>query len=236
MLEISDLKVSYGAVEALKGVSLKVHRGEIVALIGSNGAGKTTTLMTISGVLKSSSGAVFFKGEDIIHLPANRILERGISHCPEGRRIFPRLTVLENLQLGAFRRGDREKNIDRVFALFPLLKDRAKQYGGTLSGGEQQMLALARALMSDPELLMLDEPSLGIAPILVEKVFEAIKEVRDDGVTVLLVEQNAYAALALCDRAYVMENGLIKIHGSGIELLHNEEVKKAYLGKDDAAC
>ncbi len=231
MLEIDDLWVAYGAIEVLRGISLQVNKGEIVSLIGSNGAGKSTTLMTISGIVRAKRGRIVFNAEDITDLPPYKILQRGISHCPEGRRIFPRLTVLENLQLGAFKRGNRERNTERAFSLFPILKDRANQYGGTLSGGEQQMLALARALMSDPELLLLDEPSLGISPILVEKTFEAIQSLRKEGLTILLVEQNAYAALGLADSAYVIENGSIRLQGSGAELLHNDEVRRAYLGE-----
>jgi branched-chain amino acid transport system ATP-binding protein len=231
MLEIEDLWVSYGSVEVLEGISLKVNKGEIVSLIGSNGAGKSTTLMAISGVIRPKRGKILFNSEDITGLAPHRVLQKGISHCPEGRRILPRLTVLENLELGAFKRGDKKRNIERAFGIFPILKERANQYGGTLSGGEQQMLALARALMSDPELLLLDEPSLGIAPVIVEKVFETIQAIRQEGLTILLVEQNAYAALALSDRAYVLENGIIRLQGRGAELLNNDEVRRAYLGE-----
>lgn len=231
MLQLTDIETSYGEVKALRGISLFVDSGEIVALIGSNGAGKTTTLMTISGIVRAKKGQVLFEGEDITNQRPHLIAKRGISHCPEGRRIFPKLTVYDNLELGAFCRGDIKKNLPFVYALFPILRDRQNQQAGTLSGGEQQMLALARSLMSSPKLLMLDEPSLGIAPILVEKIFEAIREINREGITVLLVEQNAYEALRLSDRTYVLENGLIKFHGVSSELQLNKEIKKAYLGE-----
>lgn len=239
MLEMNDIHTFYGPVEALKGITLKVNQGEIVCLIGSNGAGKSTTLMTISGILRPGKGNIFFMGKDIVNVPPHRIVEMGISHVPEGRRIFPKLTVKENLEMGAYSVARSQKpearklknQLDKVYELFPVLKERERQMGGTLSGGEQQMLAISRALMSEPKLLLLDEPSLGLAPIIVSKIFRAIKEVNQDGVTVLLVEQNAHAALNLSNRGYVLENGKIAIHGAGKELLNNEQVKKAYLGE-----
>ncbi len=239
MLELNNIHTSYGPVEALKGVSLKINQGEIVCLIGSNGAGKSTTLMTISGILKPRKGSISFMGDDIVKTPPHRIVEMGVSHVPEGRRIFPRLTVKENLEMGAYTRSSKLKvkslkfkdQLDKVFELFPVLKEREKQMGGTLSGGEQQILAISRALMSEPKLLLLDEPSLGLAPIIVSKIFKAIKGINQDGVTILLVEQNAHAALNLSNRGYVLENGMIALHGMGEELLNNERVKKAYLGE-----
>jgi branched-chain amino acid transport system ATP-binding protein len=245
MLKLTSLHASYGPIKAIAGIDIEVHRGEIVSLIGSNGAGKTTTLMAISGILKPEEGDIFFEGETIKGMPAHAIVRKGICQAPEGRRIFPRLTVMENLQMGAYTmdgwmprsRGERESKPDaqilmsRVFDLFPILKDRKDQMGGTLSGGEQQMLAVGRALMSDPKLLLLDEPSLGLAPIMVSKIFRTIKEINSEGVTILLVEQNARAALKLSHRGYVLESGTIKLQGSGDDLLHNEEVKKAYLGE-----
>jgi len=232
MLELEKVHTHYGPIEALKGVDLDVKKGEIVSLIGSNGAGKSTCLMTISGVLKNSSGKVLVNGTDISGMSAHRIVQMGISQVPEGRRIFPKLTVIENLEMGAFLgRGDFSSLLEDVYRLFPILKERSKQYGGTLSGGEQQMLAIGRALMSKPEILLLDEPSLGLAPIMVTKIFRTIQEINKEGVTVLLVEQNARAALRLSDRGYVLENGAVTLEGESEELLNNEKVRHAYLGE-----
>jgi len=239
MLELNDIHTFYGPIEALKGITLKVNHGEIVCLIGSNGAGKSTALMTISGILKPKAGTISFIGNDISNMPPHRIVEMGISHVPEGRRIFPKLTVKENLEMGAYAKRynlrvtsyEFKNQLDKVYEMFPILKEREKQMGGTLSGGEQQMLAISRALMSDPKLLLLDEPSLGLAPIIVSRIFKAIQEINKEGVTILLVEQNAHAALNLSGRGYVLENGRIKMHGQGKALLNSEEVKKAYLGE-----
>ncbi len=231
MLEISDLHVSYGPIKAVKGLSITVNKGEIVSLIGSNGAGKTTTLMAISGALRPSLGRITFDGEDITGLPSHEILKRGLVLVPEGRRIFPQLTVMENLEMGAFTRRVQEAEFKQVFELFPVLKERKKQIAGTLSGGEQQMLAIARALMSQPKLIMFDEPSLGLSPLMVTKIFSIIKRINASGVTVLLVEQNAKAALKLSNRGYVIEGGKIRLQGRGEELLNNEELRRAYLGQ-----
>lgn len=232
MLKLKGIHTFYGLIEALKGVDIEVSRGEIVSLIGNNGAGKSTTLMTISGILKPTAGEIFFEDENITGLPPHRIVNMGISQSPEGRRIFPRLTVNENLELGAFQdRKDFRKNLDRVYSYFSILKERGKQPGGTLSGGEQQMLAIGRALMSNPKMLLLDEPSLGLAPIIVSKIFKIIKEINNEGVTVLLVEQNAHAALSLSHRSYVLENGRIVTHGNSKDLLKDDQVRKAYLGE-----
>ena len=232
MLKLEAVRTHYGPIEALKGIELEIPRGEIVSLIGSNGAGKSTCLMTISGVLKPSSGKIELNGGNIVGMSPHRIVERGISQVPEGRRIFPRLTVLENLEMGAFlRRGRLTELIEDVFGLFPILKERAGQYGGTLSGGEQQMLAIGRALMAKPEILLLDEPSLGLAPIMVSKIFRTIEEINRKGVTVLLVEQNARAALKLSNRGYVLEGGMITLEGRSEDLLDNEKVRHAYLGE-----
>ncbi len=234
MLRIADIHTFYGHIEALKGISLEVKEGEIVCLIGANGAGKTTTLMTISGVLSPSSGSIEFFGEHLENLPPHRIVAEGVVQVPEGRRIFPRLTVEENLSMGAFSRQDEEyipQDMEKVYALFPSLKERRSQPGGTLSGGEQQMLAIGRALMSRPKLLLLDEPSLGLAPKLVERIFEKIEEVNRQGATILLVEQNANLALHISSRGYVLETGRIVLHGESRALLSNESVRRAYLGK-----
>jgi branched-chain amino acid transport system ATP-binding protein len=234
MLELSGVKASYGPIKALKGISLTVAKGEIVTLLGANGAGKSTTLMTISGVNRAVDGEIRYKGERIDGLPAHEIVFKGLSQVPEGRRIFSRLSVRENLDMGAFTLKDKaaiSKNLAEVYELFPVLKERENQPGGTLSGGEQQMLAIGRALMSNPELLLLDEPSLGLAPIIVTKIFKIIKDINERGVTVLLVEQNAKAALKLAHRAYVLETGTITLEGPAHELLENEQVKKAYLGE-----
>lgn len=233
MLEVKDLSVAYGKILAVKNVSFTVNQGEIVTLIGSNGAGKSTTLRTISGLLHPRTGSVAFKGETISGKAGHEVVKLGITQSPEGRRIFPRMTVSENLDLGAFLRKDKEgvaADYDRVLELFPRLKERINQKAGTMSGGEQQMLAVARALMGKPELLLLDEPSMGLAPVLVELIFDTIKTIREQGVTVLLVEQNALAALDVADRAYVLESGSIKMSGSAKELASNDEVTKAYLG------
>lgn len=238
MLELNDIHTFYGPTEALKGITLKINQGEIVCLIGNNGAGKSTTLMTISGILKPKAGTISFIGCDISDMPPHSIVEMGISHVPEGRRIFPKLTVKENLEMGEYIvRSQTNKNkklksqLEKVYAMFPVLRERERQMGGTLSGGEQQMLAISRALMSGPKLLLLDEPSLGLAPIIVSRIFKAIQEINREGVTILLVEQNAHAALNLSSRGYVLENGRIKMHGQGKDLLNSEEVKKAYLGE-----
>ncbi|WP_041428487.1 ATP-binding cassette domain-containing protein [Pseudothermotoga sp.] len=233
MLVVNDLCVNYGAIKALKGISFRVDRGSIVALIGSNGAGKTTTLKAICGLVKIRSGKILFNDEDITNKPTNQIVSRRITMVPEGRRIFPNLTVYENLLIGAYQRSDKngiKEDMEFVFSLFPRLKERVNQKGGTLSGGEQQMLAIGRALMSKPDLLMLDEPSLGLAPIIVEELFEIIQKIHKEGKTILLIEQNAYAALNIADYAYVVETGRIVLHGNGKELLNNEKVKYAYLG------
>jgi branched-chain amino acid transport system ATP-binding protein len=232
MLELKDIRTFYGPIEALRGISLEVDRGEIVCLIGNNGAGKSTTLMAISGILEPVTGDILFEGERIKGLPPHRIVQMGISQVPEGRRIFPQLTVRENLDMGAFSgRSEVSSSLEMVFSLFPILQERQKQPGGTLSGGEQQMLAIGRALMSKPKLLLFDEPSLGLAPIIVSKIFRIIREINREGVTVLLVEQNARAALKLSNRGYVLENGTIALQGSSADLLENERVKRAYLGE-----
>ncbi|RJQ49591.1 MAG: ABC transporter ATP-binding protein [Nitrospiraceae bacterium] len=244
MLKLENIHTSYGRIEAIRGISLEVSRGEIVCLIGSNGAGKSTTLMTVSGILKPLKGSIIFKGENIRELSAHRIVGRGISQVPEGRRIFPRLTVLENLEMGAFLKSKRRKaedgsnyeiapakQIEDIFDLFPVLKERKRQLGGTLSGGEQQMLAIGRSLMARPDLLLLDEPSLGLAPIVVSKIFRTIRELNAQGLTILLVEQNAKAALKLAHRGYVIESGKVTKEGKGQDLLDDPAIKKAYLGE-----
>ena len=233
MLEIKNLNVHFGVIHALKGISITVNEGEIVTLIGANGAGKTTTLRTISGLKKPTSGEILLEGEDITDVSAQNRVRLGISHVPEGRRVFPGMTVLENLEMGAYLRKDKAetaKDLEMVYELFPVLSDRQKQLAGTLSGGEQQMLAIGRALMSRPRILLLDEPSMGLAPLLVQEIFNTIKNVNEVGTTVLLVEQNAMMALQIAHRAYVMETGSIVLSGSGAELLRSEQVKKAYLG------
>jgi len=231
MLEVKDLHVRYGKAHALKGVSLTVGEGEIVALIGNNGAGKTTLLNALSGLIRPAAGDIVFEGKGILQAPADAIVRLGIIQVPEGRHIFPDLTVRENLRLGAFtRKGDVAADFDRVLTLFPILKERANQPGGTLSGGEQQMLALARGLMARPRLLLLDEPSLGLAPVLVERIYETIVEIHQQGTPVLLVEQNAFVALTSAHRAYVIETGRIVLSGLASALLQNQEVQKAYLG------
>lgn len=232
MLTLAGIKTSYGPIEALRGVSIEVRQGEIVSLVGNNGAGKSTTLMSVSGILRPTHGSIEFEGRDISRMAPDQIVAMGLCQVPEGRRIFPRLTVRENLEMGAFLRhkDDLDAVYERVYALFPLLKERRTQMGGTLSGGEQQMLAIGRALMGSPRVLLLDEPSLGLAPIVVQKIFRTIREINHEGVTVLLVEQNARAALSLSDRAYVMEGGRIVLSGTGGELLNNDAVRRAYLG------
>ncbi len=233
-LEIRDLCVSYGGIRALKGISLSVEEGQIVTLIGANGAGKSTTLRAISGLEKAQSGSITYGGEELTSLPAKEIVRRGIIHVPEGRRVFPDMTVAENLKIGAFLRRDNAgiaKDIDYVYSLFPRLKERSWQPAGTLSGGEQQMLAVGRALMSRPKVLMMDEPSLGLAPLIVRDIFSIIRRVNEDGITVLLIEQNANAALHIADYGYVLETGTISLTGTGEELLRNSSVREAYLGK-----
>ena len=235
LLRVDGLRVSYGAIEALRNVSFEVDEGEIVTLLGANGAGKTTTLRTISGLLKPKAGAIEFSGRSIAGVAAHEIVGAGIGHVPEGRRIFPRMSVFENLQMGAYRRrGDISADVDRVFELFPVLRERREQEGGTLSGGEQQMLAIGRALMSRPRLLLLDEPSMGLAPLIVVKIFEIIREINEAGTTVLLVEQNAAQALRLANRGYVLETGEVVMTDTAAALLTNDRVRAAYLG-DDAA-
>ncbi len=234
VLEVTNLHVHYGAIEALRGISLEVPAGEVVALIGANGAGKTTTLRAISRMLRPSAGTIRFLGEDVTKLPSHALVARGMAHAPEGRGIFLNLTVGENLALGAYLRRDREgiaKDSERAFALFPILAERRAQVAGTLSGGEQQMLAVGRALMSRPRLLLLDEPSLGLAPQVVERIFAVLREVNDGGVALLLVEQNAHKALQLAHRAYVLETGAVVMRGTGKELLASPEVRKVYLGE-----
>ncbi len=232
MLKVNDINVYYGAIHAIKGVSFEVQDGEIVTLIGANGAGKSTTLNTISGLLHSKTGSIEFLGKSLAGVPAHKIVERGIAHVPEGRRVFLQMTVEENLEMGAYTQAPStvEPGLARVYEQFPRLKERRRQIAGTLSGGEQQMLAMGRALMSSPKLLMLDEPSMGLAPILVEQIFDIIKALHKAGTTILLVEQNARMALSVADRGYVLETGKIVTSGAGGELLNNEAVKKAYLG------
>jgi len=233
MLEVKNIQVAYGKIIAVKDVSVTVNEGEIVTLIGSNGAGKSTTLRTISGLIKPKSGEITFNGKRIDGVPGHEIVGMGICHSPEGRRIFPRMTVKENLELGAFLRNDKtavNADMERVLDLFPRLKERIKQTAGTMSGGEQQMLAVSRALMGDPKLLLLDEPSMGLAPVLVELIFDTIVKIRKQGITILLIEQNATAALEVADRAYVLESGKVKMSGSAKELSSDDKVTKAYLG------
>ncbi len=232
LLKVDDIHVYYGAIHAIKGVSFEVNEGEIVTLIGANGAGKSTTLNTVAGLLRPRSGSITFDGRNLASIPANKTVSLGMALCPEGRRIFQQMTVRENLEMGGFTRpkGEIPGSISEMFARFPRLKEREKQIAGTLSGGEQQMLAIARAMMSKPRLLMLDEPSMGLAPILVEQIFDIIKELHSAGVTILLVEQNAQMALSIADRAYVLETGKVSKTGPADELLHDDDVRKAYLG------
>ncbi|WP_380284664.1 ABC transporter ATP-binding protein [Kitasatospora purpeofusca] len=235
LLEVQDLRVAYGKIEAVKGISFTVNRGEVTTLIGTNGAGKTTTLRTLSGLLKPTAGSITFDGQALTTVPAHKIVALGLAHSPEGRHIFPRMSIEENLLLGAFLRSDTDgiaRDVDRAYGLFPILGERRKQAAGTLSGGEQQMLAMGRALMSRPKLLMLDEPSMGLSPLMMQKIMATIVELKADGTTILLVEQNAQAALSLSDRGYVMETGTIVLQGTGADLLHDESVRKAYLGED----
>ena len=234
MLKIRDLSVHYGKIKAVRQIDMDIAQGEIVSLIGANGAGKSTTLRALSGLVKAAGGSVEFEGKDITGWSAKAIVEAGISHCPEGRQIFPRMTVMENLELGAYTRKDT-KNLsveyDKIFEYFPVRAQRRSQMGGTLSGGEQQMLAIGRALMSKPKLLLLDEPSLGLAPLLVEKIFEIIQNINREGMTVLLIEQNAWQSLNIANRGYVMETGSVAVTGAAAELLHNDHVRRAYLGE-----
>ena len=233
LLAIDKLEFAYGDLQVLWGIDLTVQQGEIVTLVGANGAGKSTTLKNISRLVKWKSGSITFEGQDLSRLEAHEIVERGIIQVPEGRRIFPEMTVMENLRIGSFMkstRRDREKNIERAFTLFPRLQERQKQLGGTLSGGEQQMLAIARGLMANPRLMLLDEPSLGLSPLLVKNIFQIITEINRLGVTILLVEQNVYQSLRIAHRAYVLETGRVVLTGTGEQLLNNEHVKKAFLG------
>ncbi|MDK2992218.1 MAG: branched-chain amino acid transport system ATP-binding protein [Clostridiales bacterium] len=233
MLELNDIHVFYGAIHAIQGISLTVREGEIVSLIGANGAGKSTTLNTICGLIRPKNGSITFMGNDITHLSPADIVKLGISQVPEGRRIFTNMTVLENLELGAYKRADKDgirQDIEDVYKRFPRLKERQRQIAGTLSGGEQQMLAIGRALMARPRLLLMDEPSMGLAPILVKEIFEIIKEINNAGTTILLVEQNAHMALSIANRAYVLETGRIALEGPANELADNPQVQKAYLG------
>lgn len=233
LLEVKDLEVYYGMINALKGVSFEVNEGEVVALIGANGAGKTTTLHTVTGLLSAKNGSIIYDGCDITKIPPHKIVTMGMAHVPEGRRVFQQLTVLENLKLGAYTRSNRqeiEETLKTVYKHFPRLEERKNQVAGTLSGGEQQMLAMGRAMMSKPKLVVMDEPSMGLSPLLVKEVFKIIEAMHDEGITVLLVEQNAKMALSIADRAYVLETGKISVSGTGKELMTSEEIKKAYLG------
>ena len=234
MLTIKDLEVYYGVIQAIKGVSFEVNQGEVIALIGANGAGKTTILHTITGLLAPKNGSVVFEGKELTKMPAHKIVSLGMAHVPEGRRVFADLSVYENLRMGAYTRKDRkeiEETLEKVYQRFPRLKERRNQMAGTLSGGEQQMLAMGRALMSKPKILLMDEPSMGLSPIMVNEIFSIIQEVSDSGTTVLLVEQNAKKALSIADRGYVLETGNIVLEGKASDLLNNESIKKAYLGE-----
>ena len=234
MLEVKDLNVYYGMIQAIKGISFEVNQGEVIALIGANGAGKTTTLHAVTGLTPVKSGHIFFEGKDITKVPAHKIVSMGMAHVPEGRRVFAQLSVLENLKLGAYTRKDKteiEESLKRVYKSFPRLEERKNQLAGTLSGGEQQMLTMGRALMSKPRIVLMDEPSMGLSPIFVEEIFNIIKEISAEGTTVLLVEQNAKKALSLADRAYVLETGKIVLEGDAKDLLNDESIKKAYLGE-----
>lgn len=234
MLEIKDLEVYYGMIQAIKGVSFDVNEGEVIALIGANGAGKTTILHTITGLINAQKGSVWFEGKDITKVPAHKIVSMGMAHVPEGRRVFANLTVLQNLKMGAYTRKDKteiEQTLDSIYKRFPRLMERQNQLAGTLSGGEQQMLAMGRALMSHPKIILMDEPSMGLSPIFVNEIFDIIKSVSTSGTTVLLVEQNAKKALSIADRAYVLETGKIVLSGKAGDLLNNDSIKKAYLGE-----
>ena len=234
MLEVKDLQVYYGVIQALKGISFEVNQGEVIALIGANGAGKTTTLQTLTGILQAKSGSIMFEGKDLTKVPAHKIVEMGMAHVPEGRRVFSDTTVYENLLMGAYTRKDKNEiaeSLEMVYKRFPRLKERQGQRSGTLSGGEQQMLAMGRALMSKPRIILMDEPSMGLSPIFVNEIFNIIKDVSEGGTTVLLVEQYAKKALSIADRAYVLETGNITLEGKAEDLLHNEAVQKAYLGE-----
>ena len=234
LLEVKDIQVYYGMIQALKGISFEVNEGEVIALIGANGAGKTTTLHTVTGLLRSKSGQIMFDGQDITKVPPHKIVTMGMAHVPEGRRVFSNMTVLQNLKMGAFTRTDKdeiEDTLKKVYKRFPRLEERQGQTAGTLSGGEQQMLAMGRALMSKPRIILMDEPSMGLSPIFVNEIFDIIKEVSESGTTVLLVEQNAKKALSIADRAYVLETGKIILDGNADDLLNDESVQKAYLGE-----
>ncbi|WP_251388900.1 ABC transporter ATP-binding protein [Mediterraneibacter agrestimuris] len=234
MLEVKDIEVYYGVIQAIKGISFEVNEGEVIALIGANGAGKTTTLHTITGLLSPKKGSVLFEGQDITKVPAHKIVSLGMAHVPEGRRVFAELSVYENLKMGAYTRKDKteiEESLQMVYKRFPRLEERKNQLAGTLSGGEQQMLAMGRALMSKPKIIVMDEPSMGLSPILVNEIFDIIKEVSASGTTVLLVEQNAKKALSIADRAYVLETGKIVLEGDANELMNDDSIKKAYLGE-----
>ena len=234
MLEVKDLQVYCGVIQSLKGISFEVNQGEVIALIGANGAGKTTTLQTLTGILQAKSGSIMFEGKDLTKVPAHKIVEMGMAHVPEGRRVFSDMTVYENLLMGAYTRKDKNEiaeSLEMVYKRFPRLKERQGQRSGTLSGGEQQMLAMGRALMSKPRIILMDEPSMGLSPIFVNEIFNIIKDVSEGGTTVLLVEQNAKKALSIADRAYVLETGNITLEGKAEDLLHNEAVQKAYLGE-----
>ena len=234
MLEVKDLQVYYGVIQALKGISFEVNQGEVIALIGANGAGKTTTLQTLTGIIPSKAGSITFEGKDITKIPAHKIVEMGMAHVPEGRRVFADMTVYENLLMGAYTRKDKNdiaQSLANVYKRFPRLEERKNQRAGTLSGGEQQMLAMGRALMSKPRIILMDEPSMGLSPIFVNEIFDIIKEVSEGGTTVLLVEQNAKKALSIADRAYVLETGNITLSGKAEDLLNDESVQKAYLGE-----
>lgn len=234
ILEVKDLEVYYGVIQAIRGISFEVNQGEIIALIGANGAGKTTTLQTITGLIPSKSGKIFYEGKDITKIPGHKLVSMGIAHVPEGRRVFASLSVLQNLKLGAYTRSDKkelEDTLQMIYKRFPRLKERKNQMAGTLSGGEQQMLAMGRALMSHPRLIVLDEPSMGLSPIYVNEIFDIIQKINEDGVTVLLVEQNAKKALSIANRAYVLETGSIALSGDVAKLMNDDSVKKAYLSE-----
>lgn len=234
LLKVTDLEVYYGVIQALKGISFEVNEGEIIALIGANGAGKTTTLHTVTGLLTAKAGSIEFAGKELTKTPPHKIVSMGMAHVPEGRRIFQELTVYQNLKLGAYSRKDKKEiaeNLSKVFARFPRLEERKNQIAGTLSGGEQQMLAMGRALMSNPKIILLDEPSMGLSPLFVSEIFDIIKEINEGGTTVLLVEQNAKKALSIADRAYVLETGTISMEGDAHDMLNNDDIKKAYLGE-----